>query len=87
MVDIAVNKICGLAFYFYFYFFFFFNLAFYFIFVMGCVLFLFQILRFGLVVYYYNERLQPKKKKKKNRWNTSVTQKEKIILKDYKKSK
>ena len=31
---------------------------------MGCVLFLFQILRFGLVVYYYNERLQPKKKKK-----------------------
>ena len=56
---------------------------------MGCVLFLFQILRFGLVVYYYNERLQPKKKKKKkkNRWNTSVTQKEKIILKDYKKSK
>ena len=33
------------------------------------------------------QRKTSTEKKKKNRWNTSVTQKEKIILKDYKKSK
>ena len=60
MVDIAINKIRGLAFYFYFFFFF----------VMGCILFLFQILRFGLVVNYYNKRLQLKRKKKRKEKKT-----------------
>ena len=63
VVDFAVNKTCGLAFWFYFYCIYFLNMGFYFNFLWDVFYFYSKSYVLDiLVVYYYNKRLQSKKK-------------------------